>query len=272
MIIFDSGVGGLSIVQALQQQLPSLPLAYACDNAAFPYGEKPAAWLKARLVEVIGQLIAEINPCLVVLACNTASTLALAELRASFNLPFVGVVPAIKPAAKLSQTGVIALLATCGTIKRPYTQQLINSFAEDCTVIRMGSNKLVELAETYLHQGTLCLTSLEEVLGPLVQHQQLDTIILGCTHFPLLKAPMQKLAKQAGVNWQWVDSSEAIANRVACLTSHLTGFTQELAGSCWLTQDLSVCSQLPKALSKFNFHQLEVLPNLTTNPQVATAI
>lgn len=268
MLVFDSGVGGLSIVQALQEQLPGLPLAYACDNAAFPYGQKPASWLKARLVEVIGQLIEELNPSLVVLACNTASTLALEELRSVFNLPFVGVVPAIKPAAQLSKTGVIALLATCGTVKRPYTQQLINSFAENCTVIRLGSNELVELAETYLHQGTLCLASLKAVLTPLFNHQQLDTVILGCTHFPLLKPAMQELAQQAQVNWQWVDSGQAIANRVACLLKDQPQFSHPLAASCWLTQSLPSNSRLPLTLEKFNFTQLKLLPS----SQVAAAI
>lgn len=262
VVVFDSGVGGLSIVKALQANLPELPLVYACDNAAFPYGEKEAGWLKKRLLSVIGQLIASVKPSLVVLACNTASTLALADLRATYNLPFVGVVPAIKPAASLTKTGVIGLLATCGTIKRQYTQELINKHAENCVVLRIGSNSLVELAESYLCEGKLCLASLDEVLRPLYKHPKLDTLILGCTHFPLLKPQMQQLAKQAKVNWQWVDSSQAIANRVSSLISPANYAHKTVAASCWFTQSLASNSQLPNLLARLGFQELHILPNL----------
>lgn len=270
VLVFDSGVGGLSIVQALQQQLPNLPLVYACDNAAFPYGEKEASWLKQRLVYVIGRLIEEVQPSLVVIACNTASTLALEELRATYKLPFVGVVPAIKPAAALTKTGVVALLATCGTIKRPYTQELINKYAQNCVVLRLGSNELVKLAESYLCENTLCLASLEEILTPLFTHKQLDTIILGCTHFPLLKEPMQSLAKKAGVNWQWVDSGNAIANRVASLLAN-TSLPSETPAACWFTQALTANNKLPSALEKLGFQQINLLANCEVS-SIAKAI
>ena len=190
ILVFDSGVGGLSIVQALRERMPSLPLIYACDNAAFPYGQKSEVWLKQRVNKVISSLVKEIQPSLIVLACNTASTLTLPELRQNFSLPLVGVVPAIKPAALITRSGQIGLLATCGTVTRPYTQKLIDEFAADCDIIKVGSNQLVELAETYLAGGNVADQDLLKILQPLLAEPRLDTVILGCTHFPLLQAQL----------------------------------------------------------------------------------
>lgn len=263
VLVFDSGVGGLSIVQALQARLPSLPLVYACDNAAFPYGQKDADWLQARVVKVIAGLIEQLQPSLIVIACNTASTLALAALRQNFNLPFVGVVPAIKPAALITRSGTLGLLATQGTVSRPYTQSLIQQFAPDCKVVLVGTNHLVELAEDFMAGKPPTDAELEAILQPLIQEERLDTVILGCTHFPLLQSRLEQVALQATTRtWHWVDSGAAIARRVAQLlqNSALTQQAIRPPASCWLTAQLPSSSRLPVALQSFGFQQINYLP------------
>jgi len=264
ILVFDSGVGGLSVVQALRERMPSLPLIYACDNAAFPYGQKTEAWLKTRVLSVVGSLINEVQPSLIVLACNTASTLTLPDLRKSFDLPVVGVVPAIKPATLITRSGQIGLLATCGTVNRPYTEQLINEFAADCEIIKVGSNRLVELAEVYLAGGKVADQDLLAILQPLLAEPRLDTVILGCTHFPLLQPHLARVAEQAGTPpWQWIDSGAAIARRVVQLLN-TAGYTnpsnpKNFTANCWLTAPLAANSQLPQALQLFGFTHLKQL-------------
>src|SRR5690606_9805763 len=147
--------------------------------------------LLPRIHIVISSLIAAYNPTLVVLACNTASTLALDSLRAMFSVPFVGVVPAIKPAAEASQSKVIGLLATPATIRRPYTQQLSQSYAHDCEVIKVGSSWLVELAEQSLNGIKADPDALCGILQPFLMAKEIDQLVLACTHFPLLKDDLQ---------------------------------------------------------------------------------
>ena len=147
IVIFDSGVGGLSIYQEVVKKCPNHDYVFVSDNLAFPYGTKPEAELIERVVSVVKVVEEQYKPDLLVVACNTASTIALPSLRSRFNFPIVGVVPAIKPAAKLTKSKVIGLLATPGTIARSYTQSLIDDFAQDCTVVKVGSSKLVGMAE-----------------------------------------------------------------------------------------------------------------------------
>ncbi len=214
VLIFDSGVGGLSIFDAVRARLPQLPLVYACDNEGFPYGPRAADDLVRRVDSVLQRLITAVDPALVVIACNTASTVALPLLRDHYRVPFVGVVPAIKPAAQLSRNKVIGLLATPGTVQRPYTDDLIREFASDCTVKRIGSRALVEIAEDALRGGDLPLPILQQIIAPFFAPPAVDTVVLGCTHFPLLK---DALAAVAPAEVQWVDSGAAIARRVAAL-------------------------------------------------------
>lgn len=215
LLIFDSGVGGLSIVADVQQLLPGCAITYASDNAAFPYGTKGETELVERVDAVLQALIEKVEPDVVVVACNSASTLALPHIRAHFTVPIVGVVPAIKPAAALSRSKVIGLLATPGTVARPYTRDLIAQFASDCTVISLGSSELVQKAENHLRGRTVTTESLRELLSPLFAHprfSEMDTLVLACTHFPLLRPQLQALL---GVNITLVDSGEAIARRVS---------------------------------------------------------
>ena len=209
VLIFDSGVGGLSVVRALRERLPDAPLAYACDNAALPYGTKDDDWLVARIVTVCRTAVQACTAAVLVVACNTASTLALDALRAALPIPVVGTVPAIKPAAALSASGVIGLLATSATVCRPYTDRLIKDFAAQRTVVRVAADALVGQAERLLASGTVDGAVIEAALAPLWQQPELDTVVLGCTHFPLLRDHFP-----APRPVTWVDSGAAIARRV----------------------------------------------------------
>ena len=210
ILVFDSGVGGLTIVDAIAEALPGAPIVYACDNEAFPYGPKPEDELVDRVHDVLDALVSRFAPRLVVVACNTASTVALPRLRSQYIVPIVGVVPAIKPAARLSKNRIIGLLATPGTVRRPYTDQLIAEHAADCTVVRVGSSELVLAAEQKLRGELVEPALLRELLRPILEAGA-DTVVLGCTHFPLLRT---ELEAAAGRELTWVDSGEAIARRV----------------------------------------------------------
>lgn len=213
LLVFDSGVGGLSVSTEIRQLLPSLELHYLMDNAAFPYGTKDDDFLKERVLKVCTQAVSKLNPDLLVVACNTASTLALDTLRQQLNIPVVGVVPAIKVAAQLSKQPVIGLLATDATVNRSYTNKLIQDFAADCEVHRFGSAKLVQWAESWLDEPP-ALNELFEHLNPwLSSKPALTHVVLGCTHFPLLKQHLSQLWP----NITWVDSGAAIARRVEFL-------------------------------------------------------
>src|SRR5690606_39454843 len=166
ILVFDSGVGGLSILREIQERLPACEFIYASDNAAFPYGTKPEDELVERVDHVLHQLLKTYAADIVVVACNTASTLALPHIRSHFNQPIVGVVPAIKPAAARSRTKVIGLLATPATIARAYTQELIREHASDCMVVSVGSSELVHMAEQKLRGQVISLTEMTKILAP----------------------------------------------------------------------------------------------------------
>lgn len=220
ILVFDSGVGGLSILREIRKQLPWVETVYACDNAFFPYGTKEQHILEARVEQVVLAAARTSGADVTVVACNTASTAVLPRLRARLQEPVVGVVPAIKPAAELSQSRVIGLLATPGTIKRSYTHTLVKDFAGGCEVIMVGSSELVSLAEHKLRGGEVDDNALEAVLAPFAEHplsREMDTLVLGCTHFPLLQSELQAVLPK---RVRLVDSGHAIARRVASLLSH----------------------------------------------------
>jgi len=216
-LVFDSGVGGLSVMREIAALLPQLRLTYAADNAFFPYGTKTEAELVARVSAVVGALVETARPDIVVIACNTASTTALAAVRQFLTVPVVGVVPAIKPAAAASQSRVIGLLGTKATVATAYTAALIKQFADGCKVLTHGSPELVEAAERKLQglapgddQIAAAVASLFDQPGG----ERLDTIVLGCTHFPLLR---DELAAAAPHPVAWMDSGAAIARRVSTI-------------------------------------------------------
>ncbi len=214
LLFFDSGVGGLSVLAPTRALLPRAPIVYAADNAAFPYGTKSEAEIAARVPALLAQLVDRFRPRLVVVACNTASTIALDHARAALDIPVVGTVPAIKPAAELSKSRVIGVLGTAATVRQPYVDNLAARFAADCTLIRHGSAELVALAEAKLAGEQVSAEAIAAAVRPLREAPGLDTIVLACTHFPLLS---QELV-EALPGVQFIDGGPGIARRVAFLT------------------------------------------------------
>lgn len=217
VLVFDSGVGGLSVLDAIAKSNLALELDYAADNAWLPYGLKSDAELRARVPALLSALVTQWTPDIVVVACNTASTIALEPVRAALHVPVVGVVPPIKPAAAASKTGVIALLATPATVRRTYTNDLIAQFAADKRVVRFGSAALVEAAEQKLRgekpDPAAIMEAMEGMFGA-PGGAEIDVIALACTHFPLLA---EELAAAAPRPCLWLDSGEAIARRAGHL-------------------------------------------------------
>jgi glutamate racemase len=218
LLLFDSGVGGLSVAGAIRALLPQAPLVYVADSAGYPYGTKSAAEIEARVPALLGRLAERFDPELVVIACNTASTIALDAVRAALDLPIVGTVPAIKPAAARSRTRTIGVLGTDATVRQPYVDRLAAEFAADCTLIRHGSAALVDLAEARLRGEPADAAGYRRALDGLIGQpggERIDTIVLACTHFPLVEG---QLAAAAPRPLAFVDGKEGIARRVAWLT------------------------------------------------------
>ncbi|MGL6316692.1 glutamate racemase [Vibrio sp. WXL103] len=208
VLIFDSGVGGLSVFDEIQQQLPQLNYYYLFDNEAYPYGELEHDTLLRRVSSLITQFVAKHQIDLVVIACNTASTVVLPTLREKLSVPVVGVVPAIKPASALANKAV-GLIATPATVERSYTQDLIRNYSPDTPVKLLGSTRLVEMAERKLRNQLVETSELAHILKSLIG--EVDVAVLGCTHFPLLKDEIQQVLGKEVV---LVDSGAAIARRV----------------------------------------------------------
>ncbi|EGI56499.1 glutamate racemase [Sphingomonas sp. S17] len=218
ILFFDSGVGGLSIAGPARMALPTAPFVYVADSAGFPYGEKSEAEIAGRVPALLGRLAERYRPRLIVIACNTASTIALPAVRAALDLPVVGTVPAIKPAALMSETRTIGVLGTRATVRQAYVDDLAARFASDCRVIRHGSAALVELAEAKLRGETLSSESFTAVLDGLFGQEggeAIDVIVNACTHFPLVEA---ELAAAAPHPVRFVDGGPGIARRIAFLT------------------------------------------------------
>jgi len=218
VLIFDSGLGGLTVLSEIVKARPDADLVYAADDARFPYGALPEAELVARVGEVMRRLIDAAAPDLVVIACNTASTLVLGPLRAAHaGLPFVGTVPAVKPAAEASRSRRISVLATPGTVARDYTRALVRDFAGDCEVQLVGSAQLAGLAERRLRGQSVERAQVAAELAPCFidrDGRRTDQIVLACTHFPLLTDMFREVAP-----WDvaFVDPAPAIARRVDAL-------------------------------------------------------
>lgn len=213
ILVFDSGIGGLSVLAEIRKLLPESHYCYLFDNARLPYGELDEQELVAGCVTLIAELVTRTNAAIVVVACNTASTVVLPALRAKLNIPVVGVVPAIKPAALISKSKRIGLLATPGTVKRHYTHELIGQFADDCHVELFGCSELVWMAEQKVATGALDMHRLTDLLAPVVA-ANIDVLVLGCTHFPMIRSELQQVL---GSNVTLLDSGEAIAKRVVSL-------------------------------------------------------
>jgi len=216
ILIFDSGIGGLSIADEVTLALPQHPIVYIADNRLYPYGIQSDDALLTRAKALFPTLESHYQPAIIIIACNSASTLILDEVRAITQAPVIGVVPAIKPAADITQTGNIGLLATKGTISRQYTLDLIAEFASHHEITKVASDILVSLAERKLHGDAIEEMLIEKELAPIINNTSVDTVILGCTHFPLIKQEIQNIL---GNKIRLIDSGEAIARRAAHILS-----------------------------------------------------
>lgn len=218
VLVFDSGIGGLTVLREARVLMPDRQFIYVADDAAFPYGDWEEAALLDHMTELFGRLIKTWKPEIIVIACNTASTLAIERLREVYpDEMFVGTVPAIKPAAERTRSGLVSVLATPGTVRRQYTRDLISDWASKCEVTLVGSIKLARLAETYMRGGFVDEEAvLAEIMPCFVEKEsrRTDIIVLACTHYPFLVNRMRKMAP-----WpvDWIDTSEAIARRAASL-------------------------------------------------------
>jgi len=214
-LVFDSGLGGLSVLAEIRRLRPDIEIVYAADDAAFPYGRLDEAALVARVEMVMSRLIGETEPDAVVIACSTASTLALPPLRAAYpHLPFVGTVPAIKPAAAASRSGLISVLATRGTVARDYTHALVRDHAGDCEVTLVGSSLLAVLAERAMRGKAVNDSEIAPEIAPCFVERdgrRTDHVVLACTHFPLIFDRLERLSL-----WPvaFVDPAAAIARRL----------------------------------------------------------
>lgn len=217
ILVFDSGLGGLSVFRELARTRPDAHFIYAADDAGFPYGGLDEKALIARVAQVMEALIARLSPDAVVIACNTASTAVLPSLRARYPIPFIGTVPAIKPACENSLTRQVSVLATPGTVKRDYTQALIRDFAGDCRVTLVGSTELATLAEAVMAGEDVPDVAFAQEIAPAFVREgraRTDTVVLACTHYPLVLSRLEKVAP-----WpvRWIDPAPAIARRLGSI-------------------------------------------------------
>lgn len=252
-LVFDSGLGGLSIVSALRAAAPHLAIDYAADNGFFPYGDKSDEELKARLPWLLARCFAKRTPDIVVIACNTASTLALEDIRAALPCPVIGVVPAVRPAAMMTKTGVIGLLATPATVRREYTDRLVSEFAPGARVIRHGSTELVRLAEAHLKGETPPPEAFAKVQAPLFSAPggaEIDVVVLACTHFPLVK---DQLAAAAPRPLSYIDSGEAVARQALKRLTECGAKSASSGGAALLT---GPAGALARPLARAGFQAL----------------
>ncbi|MEK1854851.1 MAG: glutamate racemase [Phyllobacterium sp.] len=218
IIAFDSGIGGLTVLREARVLMPGRRFVYIADDAGFPYGDWEEGALRARIVDLFGGFIAQHDPAIAIIACNTASTLVLEDLRKAYPaVPFVGTVPAIKPAAERTASGLVTVLATPGTVKRAYTRDLIQSFATKCHVRLVGSRNLAHLAEAHIRGDAIDDDAIRAEIAPCFYEKdggRTDIVVLACTHYPFLANVFRRLAP-----WpvDWLDPAEAIARRALSL-------------------------------------------------------
>ncbi|WP_425453075.1 glutamate racemase [Parasphingopyxis lamellibrachiae] len=259
LLLLDTGVGGLSILGPIRKLLPNAPIAYALDQAGFPYGKKSETELAARVPALLGRLAEHVDARLAVIACNTASVIALDPVRAALAIPIVGTVPAIKPAAAISKSRVIGVLGTAGTVRQPYVDNLSRDFAGDCTVIRFGTHDLVELAEKKLRGQSSPAEAYQAILDGLFSQPrgtEIDTIVLACTHFPLVE---EELAEAANRPITFVHGGDGIARRVAHLTTGQTWPEDPVPGRAIFITDGSDPERLRPGLEQYGLETFETL-------------
>lgn len=214
VLVFDSGIGGLTVLREARVLMPERGFIYVADDAGFPYGGWEEEALTARILALFETLLADYRPEICIIACNTAFTLAGAALREKFpQMTFVGTVPAIKPAAERTRSGLVSVLATPGTVKRAYTRDLIQSFATQCHVRLVGSQNLARMAEAYIRGEALSDDEIRAEIAPCfveMDGKKTDIVVLACTHYPFMANLFRRLAP-----WpvDWLDPAEAIARQ-----------------------------------------------------------
>ena len=254
ILVFDSGLGGLTVFREIVKLRPGARYIYVADDAYFPYGQHTEDEIVARVVPLVGDLIAEHAPDLAVIACNTASTLVMTHLREVYTVPFVGTVPAIKPACASSKTKRVSVLGTKGTVKREYTKKLIADFAQGCDVTLVGAENLASLAEAALRGERVSDDAIAAEIAPCFLNGQnndgarTDTVVLACIHYPLLIDQMLALAPW-GVDW--IDPAPAIARRVSDLLGSANGLGETLGARILFTSGQAPSPVLAKALMPF---------------------
>lgn len=218
IMLFDSGVGGLTVLSELRKVLPQAPVVYVADTAGLPYGSKTEAQIAARVSGLLGRLTERLRPRLVCIACNTASTIALGMVREVLEVPIVGTVPAIKPAAAMTKSGVIGLLGTEATVRQAYVDRLEHEFAADKVLLRHGAPGLVEAAEAKLRGESVdqrVIQQAADALKSMPGGDRIDTVVLACTHFPLLE---NELTNAFGPDVAFAQGAAGIARQIARLT------------------------------------------------------
>ncbi|NBC20340.1 MAG: glutamate racemase [Alphaproteobacteria bacterium] len=260
VLVFDSGVGGLTVAGEIAALAPGLTVDYAADTGFFPYGDKSDAALRERLPRVARALVAAARPDVFVIACNTASTLALPQVRAALEIPVVGTVPAIKPAAAASRSHVIGLLATPGTLSRDYTARLISEFAAHAQIIAHGSLELVRLAEAHAAGDTPPLDAFAAAQGPLFAGPAgagIDTVVLACTHFPLVRGQLIATAPRP---LTYIDSGAAIARQtLRLLPAAATPSGASRAPMAYATRPDAAAPRFARMLARYGYPRVSAV-------------
>jgi glutamate racemase len=251
ILVFDSGLGGLTVFREAIKVRPDARFIYVADDAFFPYGRQEEPKLVTRVLDVMDELITAHHPALVVIACNTASTIVLPQLRERFKVPFVGTVPAIKPACSTSNTKLVTVLGTEATVKREYTKKLIAEHGNGCDVRLVGSPRCAELAEAELKGEPVSDAEIAAEIAPCFVEsggKRTDTIVLACTHYPLLLTHMQRLALWP-VNF--IDPAPAIARRMVDLLGPAVSGATPQPGQAIFTSGQRPAPPLAAALKRF---------------------
>lgn len=257
MLVTDSGVGGLSVVRAIRAALPGVRLIYLADNAAFPYGRLAPSVLIERLTGIAAGLVKTYRCDAMVVACNTASTVALEALRKALTIPVVGTVPAIKTAGAVSKSRVIGLLATQATVSGPYIQDLIEKFASDCEVVKIGSPDLAAMAEDFARGKSPDQARLKEILAPFFGRgaPPVDAVVLGCTHYPLI---VDDLRAAGPKNVTWLDPAAAIADRLKTVLGSPEG-VEKGQDRAFFTDPATDLDAVRDFFAQFGFFDLGIL-------------
>ncbi|MFZ1743540.1 MAG: glutamate racemase [Pontixanthobacter sp.] len=256
ILIFDTGVGGLTVLAALRELLPQAPVIFAADQAGLPYGTKSESEIAARVSGLLGRMSERYRPRLACIACNTASTIALEMVREVLEIPIVGTVPAIKPAAALTMTGSIGLLGTEATIRQAYVDKLERDFASGKRLIRHAAPGLVAPAEAKLRGQPVVMAEIERAVAELRAKEggsDIDTVVLACTHFPLLR---EELGAFLGPKTTLVDGAKGIASRIADLTKGQE-FVRSEPDRAVTTGDLADFEKLRPALAEYGISVIE---------------